>query len=54
LTLAYTIFNQWAFKTLYEVIFTPLTYGVVNFLKRKEEIDVFDYETRFNPFLMRG
>jgi uncharacterized integral membrane protein (TIGR00697 family) len=54
LTLAYTIFNQWAFKTLYEVIFTPLTYGVVNFLKRKEGIDVFDYETRFNPLLMRG
>jgi len=24
---------------------------VVNFLKKREGIDVFDYDTRFNPFL---
>ena len=37
-------------KVLYEVAATPLTYAVVNFLKRKEGVDVFDYGTRFNPF----
>jgi uncharacterized integral membrane protein (TIGR00697 family) len=30
------IFNQWLFKVTYEVIATPLTYVVVNFLKRTE------------------
>jgi hypothetical protein len=28
-----------------------LTYGAVNFLKKKEELDVFDTNTRFNPLL---
>ena len=42
---------QWLFKCAYEAIVTPLTYGVVNFLKKREGIDVFDYGTRFNPFL---
>jgi len=37
-------------KVLYEVAAPPLTYAVVNFLKRKEGVDVFDYGTRFNPF----
>jgi len=31
---------------------TPFTYIVVNFLKRKEGLDVFDYGTRFNPLLL--
>ncbi len=39
-------------KVAYEIIATPLTYAVVNFLKRKEAIDTYDYETRFNPFLV--
>jgi len=42
---------QWLFKSAYEAIVTPLTYGVVNFLKQKEGIDVFDEDTRFNPFV---
>ena len=42
---------QWLFKSAYEAIVTPLTYGVVNFLKKKEGMDVFDDDTRFNPFL---
>jgi uncharacterized integral membrane protein (TIGR00697 family) len=46
------IITQWLTKSLYEAIATPLTYGVVNFLKRKEGIDVYDHETRFNPLLM--
>ncbi len=37
-------------KVLYEAAATPLTYAVVNLLKRKEGVDVFDYSTNFNPF----
>ncbi len=43
---------QWLFKTAYEVIATPVTYAIVNFLKRKESLDVYDYQTRFNPLLV--
>ncbi len=46
-----TILVQWLSKSAYEAIVTPLTYGVVNFLKKREGIDVFHYGTRFNPFL---
>jgi len=41
----------WA-KVLYEIIATPLTYVVVNFLKRAEGVDVYDSTTDFNPFRM--
>ena len=44
------IISHWLLKTAYEVIVTPLTYIVVNYLKRKEQIDVFDYNVNFNPF----
>lgn len=37
-------------KVLYEVLLTPVTYWVVNNLKRAEGIDVFDRGTNFNPF----
>jgi uncharacterized integral membrane protein (TIGR00697 family) len=47
-----TIVTQWLAKSLYETVVTPLTYGVVNFLKRQEGLDVYDYETRFNPLLV--
>ncbi len=44
-----TVLTQWVAKSGYEVIATPLTYLVVNFLKRRERLDTFDYQTRFNP-----
>jgi len=37
-------------KVAYEILATPLTYVVVNFLKRAEGLDVFDRATNFNPF----
>lgn len=43
------IMLQWSFKVLYEVIATPLTYTIVGFLKRKEDMDIYDKETSFNP-----
>lgn len=37
-------------KVVYEVIATPLTYAIVNFLKRSEGVDVYDTHTNFSPF----
>jgi uncharacterized integral membrane protein (TIGR00697 family) len=42
---------QWLSKSAYEAMITPLTYVVVNFLKKREGLDVFDTNTRFNPLL---
>lgn len=42
--------SGYLFKVVYEVIATPLTYLVVNFLKREEGVDYFDRTTNFNPF----
>ncbi len=46
------ILAQWLFKSAYEVVATPLTYLVVNMVKRVEGIDVFDYGTNFSPILI--
>lgn len=43
------IITQWFFKSVYEAVITPLTYLVVNFLKKSENIDVFDFDTKFSP-----
>jgi len=47
------IITQWLFKTGYETLATPLTYAIVTQLKRIEEMDTYDYDTRFNPVLLR-
>ncbi|MDP3061886.1 MAG: queuosine precursor transporter [Chloroflexota bacterium] len=44
--------TQWVGKCGYEALATPLTYRVVNFLKRKEGLDVYDRDTNFNPLLL--
>ena len=46
------ILNQWAVKVGIEAVFTPATYAIVAWLKRKEEIDTYDYKTRYNPFYL--
>jgi hypothetical protein len=43
------ILSHWLVKSAYEAIATPLTYVVVGYLKRKEGVDVYDYEIDFNP-----
>jgi uncharacterized integral membrane protein (TIGR00697 family) len=48
--IATLIVSGYFFKVAYEVLATPLTYAVVNFLKRREGVDSFDYSTNFNPF----
>lgn len=45
------VFN-YVFKTIIEVILTPATYAIVNFLKKKESEDFFDNKTNFNPFII--
>jgi queuosine precursor transporter len=49
-TLTKIIITSYFLKVGYEVIATPLTYLVVNFLKRAEQSDPFDAQTDFNPF----
>jgi len=46
------VVTQWLVKSLYEVLATPLTYLVVNRLKRAEGLDVYDPDTNFNPLLV--
>jgi queuosine precursor transporter len=41
---------QFLTKTLVEVVFTPVTYAIVGFLKRAENEDYYDRNTDFNPF----
>jgi len=47
------IVTQWLTKTAYEALITPLTYIVVNYLKRVEQEDHYDRETNFNPLVWR-
>lgn len=45
---------NYLFKVGVEVVMTPVTYRLCRFLKRIEGIDVYDYETTFNPFKLAG
>ena len=45
--------TQWLLKVAYEAAATPLTYVVVNALKRAEGVDVYDYGADLNPLLLR-
>jgi uncharacterized integral membrane protein (TIGR00697 family) len=49
-TLLVVLLTQWALKVGWEAALTPVTYGVVGFLKRREGIDVYDRGTDFTPF----
>ena len=49
-TMLNLIISGYIGKVLYEAAATPLTYLVVNRLKRAEGVDVYDRETNFNPF----
>ncbi|MDO8626753.1 MAG: queuosine precursor transporter [Candidatus Magasanikbacteria bacterium] len=43
------VLTQWIFKSAFEVVATPFTYIVVNYLKQAEGLDVYDHQTNFNP-----
>lgn len=44
------IVSNYIFKVLMETAFTPITYKIVNGLKRAEGVDHYDRGTDFNPF----
>jgi uncharacterized integral membrane protein (TIGR00697 family) len=41
--------SNYIFKVGYEILVTPITYGVVRWLKRAEGIDVYDHGVDYNP-----
>ncbi|MBG6119403.1 MULTISPECIES: queuosine precursor transporter [unclassified Sphingobium] len=45
--------TNWAMKVGWEALLTPITYAVVNMLKRREGLDVYDQGTNFTPFRAR-
>ncbi len=44
--------TNYGIKVLWEAVLTPVTYRIVNFLKRAEHEDYFDATTDFNPFVL--
>jgi hypothetical protein len=51
--LGQAILSQWLFKVVYEALATPLTYLIVNALKKAEGEDYYDRDTDFNPLALR-
>lgn len=47
------MFAQFLLKVAVEVLFTPVTYKVVGFLKRAEGVDAYDRDTKFTPFSLK-
>jgi hypothetical protein len=45
-----TFAGEWLSKVGYEVVATPVTYQIVNWLKRMEQEDYYDRNTDFTPF----
>jgi uncharacterized integral membrane protein (TIGR00697 family) len=45
--------SNYLLKVVWEAVMTPVTYRVVNFLKRAESEDYFDRRTDFTPFSLR-
>ncbi len=52
-TLLAVIAFNWFFKVMVEVVMTPVTYGVVGWLKRHEHEDHYDTDTNFTPFSLK-
>jgi len=48
------ILHHWFAKVVIEAVCTPATYAIVNWLKKREGIDTYDYKTRYNPFIISG
>jgi uncharacterized integral membrane protein (TIGR00697 family) len=52
-TLFAVIAFNWFFKVMVEVVMTPVTYWIVGWLKRHEQVDHFDTDTNFTPFSLK-
>ncbi len=53
-TLGNMIVTAYVLKVAYEVLATPVTYLVINWLKKAEGADAFDRDVIFNPFSFAG
>src|SRR5215469_1535780 len=49
-TIGNMIVTSYSLKVAYEILATPLTYLVINWLKKEEQADAFDRHESFNPF----
>lgn len=47
------IISGYILKVAYEIIVTPVTYAIVGWLKRKENMDIFDHGVDYNPFSLK-
>jgi len=48
------ILHHWLAKIAIEALATPLTYSAVSYLNMKEGVVIYDRQTNFNPFTVRG
>jgi hypothetical protein len=53
-TMIRLILSSYLIKVTYETLATPLTYSVVGWLKRVEQVDAYDTQGDFNPFALRS
>jgi len=51
--IATVMVTNYVLKVSWEAALTPVTYAVVNFMKRAEGLDVYDVDTNFTPFRTR-
>ena len=50
--LVHVILVGWIAKSLVEIVLLPVTYPIVAWLKKIENVDYFDTKTNFNPFII--
>ncbi|PIT94089.1 transporter [Candidatus Falkowbacteria bacterium CG10_big_fil_rev_8_21_14_0_10_43_11] len=48
------IVSNYIFKTGVEIILTPVTYRIIGWLKKTEQEDYYDDQTKFNPFSLKS
>ena len=44
------MYHDYFLKIIWEILATPFTYSIINFLKKAENEDYYDVHTNFNPF----
>ncbi len=44
------IISNYIFKSGVEILFTPATYAIIGFLKKREQVDIYDIDISYNPF----
>lgn len=43
----------WLFKTAVEIVLLPVTYRIISFIKKGEQLDEYDKKTDFSPFKLK-